>query len=930
MPNFPSYRGELPEALNPLNPRHYWLLAYWVYFRPTAFHFYLYQAAPDVYQLRGYQKFLKTWRVPAYRNVYLMLPIAIALPSILVALSMFMYFQSGVQNDTAWVTSIAVTPNGQIAITASGERDFDIKVPTADSTLKVWDLRQGSQIQTLVGHDEGVTAVAVTPDGQKAVSASRDRTLKLWDIRKGTQLHTLKGHTHWLTSIAVTPDGQRAVSAAADKTLKVWDLQTGEELHTLKGHTDIVWAVALTPDGHKAISASADQTLKVWDIEQGKQLYTLTGHNGWVTGVAINSDGQQAISTSSDQTLKVWDIEQGKELYTLAGHNGWITDVALSPDGQHAVSASNDQTLRIWDIEQGKALHTLSGHKGWVTSVALTPDGQQAVSASSDHTLKVWDIEQGKVLQTLKGHRSWITAIAMIPNKRRVFSASFDRYPKLWSLNRGTEVPMAREITKSIAFNAAFSIVLILAAIATAVSLAIILAVGVIVFGAAGGLLTGLGLVFLGSPICGFAYLVVNRVASNPLLKEAQKAVQISSALTIIFAIVFGMIVGVIFGLTNRKALGVFASIVFILASGVAIGIVVACMLTGTVSFKGRFLPAIRAGTAVSVSFNLLVALGALRIPFYPFELLVALLSRFRRKWHPVIWDELLVLPVLGTSALLQAQLRASERKGLQLAADVICNPFQRAGVQRALHSYLHSVSAPLHVLYELLSAEDLNTYVVAPISKRDWQLLPTTRQVLLGEVGKQWVDCSSSGVNQVAENLVWGLTWLGRKHQQTPVTRFAGLLYQLSYTEIVKAKNFNLSSYEKIYGSLTQYPGGVEIADSFEVLASFLTYEKLSDLSVAREVVSAVSVNETSIRPSVLKALTRCGEIGAEVLTYQHTATTNEKLAVLVRLIRALDTLDEYVVEQVVAPEQAIFRRIIHQWRAIVSQALAETEKRA
>ena len=37
----------------------------------------------------------------------------------------------------------------------------------------------------------------------------------------------------------MTPDGQRAVSASDDHTLKVWDLASGRELHTLTGHSDL-------------------------------------------------------------------------------------------------------------------------------------------------------------------------------------------------------------------------------------------------------------------------------------------------------------------------------------------------------------------------------------------------------------------------------------------------------------------------------------------------------------------------------------------------------------------------------------------------------------------------------------------------------------------------------------------------------------------
>ena len=38
-------------------------------------------------------------------------------------------------------------------------------------------------------------------------------------------------------AVAVTPDGQRAVSASWDKTLKVWELASGRELRTLAGHS---------------------------------------------------------------------------------------------------------------------------------------------------------------------------------------------------------------------------------------------------------------------------------------------------------------------------------------------------------------------------------------------------------------------------------------------------------------------------------------------------------------------------------------------------------------------------------------------------------------------------------------------------------------------------------------------------------------------
>jgi WD40 repeat protein len=49
----------------------------------------------------------------------------------------------------------------------------------------------------------------------------------VWDLETGRALRTLEGHSGYVNGLAVTPDGQRAVSASYDKTLKVWDLDTG-------------------------------------------------------------------------------------------------------------------------------------------------------------------------------------------------------------------------------------------------------------------------------------------------------------------------------------------------------------------------------------------------------------------------------------------------------------------------------------------------------------------------------------------------------------------------------------------------------------------------------------------------------------------------------------------------------------------------------
>ena len=52
-----------------------------------------------------------------------------------------------------------------------------------DGVIRLWDLA-GKELAKLEGHEDEVTAVAFSPDGQWLVSGSRDGTALVWKMRK--------------------------------------------------------------------------------------------------------------------------------------------------------------------------------------------------------------------------------------------------------------------------------------------------------------------------------------------------------------------------------------------------------------------------------------------------------------------------------------------------------------------------------------------------------------------------------------------------------------------------------------------------------------------------------------------------------------------------------------------------------------------------
>ena len=335
------------------------------------------------------------------------------------------------------VRSVAVSPNGSQIISGS-----------ADGKIKVWDLKTGQELLTLTGHRERVNAVAVTPDGEKIISAadydrSEKTTIKVWDADRGEELMSLRSLFPSLNdadAIAIAPNGQKLI-VNSDDTLGIWDLRwDGSLIATLKGHTRNITSLAITPDEKWAISSSEDCTIKVWDLQNTQKLPPLPGHKSSVQLMTVTLDGKFAVSTGY-KDIKFWDLQTGQELrnFPRETYEGAIISLLLMPDNERIIVVSKDEDFNIWNLHSGEKILTLF-HQDDVRSVAITSDGKKAISTSIDKTLKIWDLQSGRELRTLNGHTDWVTDVAITPDDQQAVSVSSDKTLKVWDLVSGLEL----------------------------------------------------------------------------------------------------------------------------------------------------------------------------------------------------------------------------------------------------------------------------------------------------------------------------------------------------------------------------------------------------------------------------------------------------------------------------------------------------------
>lgn len=349
------------------------------------------------------------------------------------------------------VNAVAFSPDGQKIVTGS-----------SDKKIRIWNAQTGQLIaKPLVGHLNSVDSVAFSANGQQIISRGSGGLIRTWDTQTGLPIgQPVKGNID-RADAAFSSDGQRMVAKSREGMVRIWDAKTGVPIgNPLKGTVEQFFSIAFSPDGQRLVSGSRDKTVQIWDVKTGEAISKpLEGHTRSVQSVAFSADGRWIVSGSRDNTIRIWDAKTGMALSRpFIGHTNSVNAVAFSPDGQSIVSASSDKTVRIWDFIPRTTISTfLQGYISSVKSVAFSPNGQWLVTAGSDQTVRIWNAQNGQAIgKPLVGHSAGVNVVAFSPDGQQIASGSSDQTIRFWNAQTGAVIGQPWAVhseIKSLAFS---------------------------------------------------------------------------------------------------------------------------------------------------------------------------------------------------------------------------------------------------------------------------------------------------------------------------------------------------------------------------------------------------------------------------------------------------------------------------------------------
>jgi len=273
----------------------------------------------------------------------------------------------------------------------------------AKGQILLWYKFHAADVVTSVlhWHAHAVASLAFTEDGAYLLSGGEEAVLVFWQLDTGHRQYVPRlGGT--ITAITVSPDGNRYALACFDNAIRLVDAVSSKVVAQIQGlqharasavrssaalsstpHVprSLMSELVVEPRHRLLVLPGAPGAIQFYDVYRDRHVSELEiVHRNFVSRVddehsiptriervAFNRDGRWMATVerragASDETtevlvLKIWRLDEALQQYQLntrinAPHKGRVTALKFHPNRDLLVTASADNTFKVWTLTE--------------------------------------------------------------------------------------------------------------------------------------------------------------------------------------------------------------------------------------------------------------------------------------------------------------------------------------------------------------------------------------------------------------------------------------------------------------------------------------------------------------------------------------------------------------------------------------------------
>ncbi|XP_058762024.1 WD repeat-containing protein 26 homolog isoform X1 [Vicia villosa] len=297
-------------------------------------------------------------------------------------------------------------------------------------------------LQILDAHNDEVWFVQFSHDGKYLATASKDRTAIIWEVATDGGLsmkHRLIGHQNPVSSVSWSPNGQELLTCGEEEAVRRWDVITGECLQVYEKNGSGFISCAWFPCGKYVLSGLSDKSICMWELD-GTEVECWTGQKTLkISDLEITGDGEHLLSICKENTIMFFNKETKHERFIE--EDQVITSFSLSKDSRFLLVSLLNQEIHLWNIEgDPKLVSKYKSHKRSRFIIRSCFGGHEQsfiASGSEDSQVYIWHRSSGDLVDALPGHSGAVNCVSWNPaNPHMLASASDDRTVRIWGLKR--------------------------------------------------------------------------------------------------------------------------------------------------------------------------------------------------------------------------------------------------------------------------------------------------------------------------------------------------------------------------------------------------------------------------------------------------------------------------------------------------------------